>query len=163
MHLLAAGLNHHSAPLEIREKLALGREQFQEAMGALAERVEQGMLLSTCNRTEVYVASTAAPALEVLWEYLSSLSGISAAELEPYVYVHTRDEAVRHLFRVSAGLDSMVIGEFEVLGQVRRALEQAEHLKLLPMPLRRLFKDAVRVGRRVRSETAISHDAASIS
>src|SRR3990172_7541681 len=111
MHLIAAGLNHHTAPLELREKLALGKEQFQGALEELSGRVEQGMLLSTCNRTEVYVAGEASPAPETLWQYLSSLSGLSAAELEPYVYVHSREEAVRHLFRVSAGLDSMVIGE----------------------------------------------------
>jgi glutamyl-tRNA reductase len=163
MYLIAAGLNHRTAPLEIREKLALGKDKFQPALGSLLERVEQGMLISTCNRTEVYAASAAEPPQGAAQEYLRSLGELPAAKLSPHLYVLSQDEVVRHLFKVAAGLDSMVVGEFEVLGQVRRSMAEAEQLKLLPMPLRRLFREAVRVGRRVRHETAISQDAASLS
>lgn len=163
MYLVTVGLNYRSAPLETREKLSLGQADFGDALGSLLQHVEQGVPIFTCNRTEVYAAGSREIPVKAVQEYLASLSGMSQRELAPYLYIHQQEDAVRHLFRVTSGLDSMILGEFEVLGQVRRAMEDARSQKLLPMPMRRLFEDAVRLGRRVRNETAISHEAVSVS
>jgi glutamyl-tRNA reductase len=121
--------------------------------------VSTGVILSTCNRLEVYALADSSD----LVDFLSAQADLSCSELLPYTYTYHNEEAIKHLFKTAAGLDSMIIGEFEILGQVRRALEEAEKTYPLSLPLLNLFRQAVQVGRRVRSETGISRNALSVS
>src|SRR5215212_6188689 len=106
MPILAVGLTHREAPLELRERLSISRDKLAEAVARLDDFVPEGVILSTCNRTEVYAA-------------------VGHRDLAPHLRTHWQEEAARHLFRVAAGLDSMILGEGQVLGQVREAFERA--------------------------------------
>lgn len=164
MRLEVIGLNHITAPLYIRERMAISREQTSEALLFLFNFLEQGIILSTCNRTEVYfLGDGSSRSAEDVNRFLCAHSGIALSELKPHLYLHRQEEAVRYLFKVASGLDSMVVGEFEVLGQVGYALEEAEKTGRISLPLLQLFRHAVRVGRRVREETAISRNPVSVS
>jgi glutamyl-tRNA reductase len=164
MQILVVGLSHETAPLEIRERLALGNWQFREALISLCDYVPQGIILSTCNRTEVYaVTDESCCDRRGVYRFLCEFGGISEEQLSPYLYEHTGEAAVAHAFRIASGLESMIIGEFEVLGQVRDTLEAAERSGLVGLPLLNLFRQAVRVGRRARRETAISMNPVSVS
>ena len=152
MKLTLAGVSHHKAPIELRERVALD----VEACRALAERLEgEAIVLSTCNRTELYLAHEE-HAEELAIGTLVELAGDRGADLTAALY-RLRDEAAAlHLFRVAAGLDSLVPGEGEILGQVRTAFEVGS-----PGPfLDKLFRQALHAGRRVRLETAISESPA---
>ncbi len=164
MHLALVGLNHRTTPIEIREELAWGPEQCKDARVNLSSHVDEGMLLSTCNRTEIYsLVKNYEHGEEAIFRFLSDYSGVAADTIKPVVYRMKDREAISHLFKVASGLDSMIVGEYEVLGQVRRSLEDAEMAKLLRYPLLNLFQQAVRVGRKVRQDTAISRNALSVS
>jgi glutamyl-tRNA reductase len=164
MKLLVLGLNHLTTPVEVREKVAISSGQLKEALSYLLDHVEQGIILSTCNRTEVYTLSDGhRPQGQRATDFLSHHSGISTSQLAPHLYTHSQETAVRHLFRVASGLDSMIVGEYEILGQVRYALEEAETTGVVHLPLLNLFRQAVRVGRRARDETAIGRNAVSVS
>jgi len=164
MFLLDVGLNYNTAPVAVREKVALGVNQMQEALQLLHDYVEGGIILTTCNRTEVYaVGDEPGSAEENVKDYLYTRSGLSPAELSPHLYTHHQEAAVSHLFKVASGLDSMILGEFEILGQVRHALNEAEDTGLTPLSLLDLFRQAIGVGRRAREETSISRNAASVS
>jgi glutamyl-tRNA reductase len=164
MQVLVVGLNDKTAPVEIREKVALGTEKLKESLPLLFNCVGQGIILSTCNRTEVYVlADHGDSERRAVENFLSNFGGISGAHLSPYLYVFQSDEAVKHLFRVASGLESMVLGEVEILGQVRHALEEAEKTGMVGFSLLNLFRQAVWVGRHARNTTAISENAVSVS
>ena len=165
MQLLAVGLNHKTAPVEIRERVALPTGQLGEALNALLNYVPQGIILSTCNRTEVYTVVERDPVegRQAVERFLSEYGHIALDQLAPYLYTYHGDDAARHLFRVASGLESMILGEYEVLGQVRTALEKAEASGLVHLPLLNLFRQAVRVGRKVRDETEISKNGLSVS
>jgi glutamyl-tRNA reductase len=148
----------------IRGRLAIGASHLQEALLSLRSHVSQGIILCTCNRTEVYtMAEDGAAADSATIDFLSERANLPPADLRQYFYVYHGEAAVKHLFRVAAGLDSMIVGEFEILGQVRRALEEAESSGLVELPLLDLFRSAVRVGRRARAETDISKNTLSVS
>lgn len=162
--ILTVGLNHKTAPIEVREKVALATGQLSQAMFSLFEYVPQGIILSTCNRTEVYTLADARCSEKGEVEtFLSSLGDMPIAQLSPYLYSLQQEKAVTHLFRVAAGLESMVVGEYEILGQVRGALETAEQTGIVHLPLLNLFRQAVRIGRKAREETAISRSPVSVS
>ncbi|MBM3154245.1 MAG: glutamyl-tRNA reductase [Chloroflexi bacterium] len=164
MQINVVGVNHSTTPVEVREKLAVSNNQIANALLMLRKHVEQGMILSTCNRTEVYsIARTARTSVSKGMEFLRDWAKTSDAELLPYIYHYENEEAVRHLFHVAAGLDSMIIGEFEILGQVKQRLEDAEGAGMVKQPLRNLFHHALQVGRRVREKTGISKNALSVS
>ncbi len=156
MHLVLVGTSHHRAPLELRERVALGREQAAELAARLAEDGREAVCLSTCNRTELYLAAELAEPAER--DAVTAL-----AELEPAVeqaLYRLRDQAAAlHLFRVAAGLDSLVPGEGEILGQVRTAYELGTSGPLLE----RVFRQALHAGRKVRAQTAIGASPASVS
>jgi glutamyl-tRNA reductase len=159
MRLVLVGTSHHRAPVELRELVALDQAGAARLAAELAQRAE-AVVLSTCNRTELYVAHEDAGTGEALAdEALDRLAGSTAAALAPAVY-RLRDEAAAvHLFRVAAGLDSMVPGEGEILGQVRSAYEDGA-----PGPvLDRLFRQALHAGKKVRAQTAIAESPASVS
>jgi glutamyl-tRNA reductase len=152
MNLLLVGTSHRLAPVEVRERVALDAEGAS-ALGAGLARSREAVCLSTCNRTEIYLAADDAQEAErEATEALAALAGVAPAELEPYLYRLHREAAAVHLFRVAAGLDSLVPGEGEILGQVRTAYE---HGSVGPM-LDRLFRDALHAGKKVRTDTAIA-------
>jgi glutamyl-tRNA reductase len=152
MNLLLVGTSHRLAPVEVRERVALDAEGAS-ALGAGLARSREAVCLSTCNRTEIYLAADDAHEAErEATEALAALAGVAPAELEPYLYRLHQEAAAVHLFRVAAGLDSMVPGEGEILGQVRTAYE---HGSVGPM-LDRLFRDALHAGKKVRTDTAIA-------
>jgi glutamyl-tRNA reductase len=164
MHVNLVGINHRTAPIAIREKAAIRARKLQKALSLLNSRVPRGIILSTCNRTEVYTTtSDSRCAEEESLNFLKAHLSIPGAELPRYAYVLKDVAAVEHLFRIACGLDSMIVGEFEVLGQVGQALEIAEKAKMVNLPLRHIFQSAIRTGRRVREETGISKNALSVS
>jgi glutamyl-tRNA reductase len=156
MRLVLVGTSHHHAPVELRERVALEREQARRLAAALADGGGEAVCLSTCNRTEIYIAAESAQEAE-------SAAVAALAELEPDVegalYRLSDQAAALHLFRVAAGLDSLVPGEGEILGQVRAAYEAGTTGTLLD----RVFRQALHAGRKVRAQTAIGESPASVS
>jgi glutamyl-tRNA reductase len=162
MRLVLVGTSHKSASVELRERLHL---KDAEA-GALAAAVANGgeaVALSTCNRTEVYLVDEAESAERRTLDVLAARAGLGSAELSESTYAVRDEAAAVHLFRVAAGLDSLIPGEAQILGQVRAAYEAACETDAVGPALHRLFGQALRVGRRVRTETAIAENPASIS
>ncbi len=152
MNLLLVGTSHRLAPVEVRERVALDAEGAAALAAQLAQSGE-AVCLSTCNRTELYLAvEDGHDADREAIVALASLAGVEPSELEPYLYRKQQEAAAVHLFRVAAGLDSLVPGEGEILGQVRTAYE---HGSVGPM-LDRLFRDALHAGKKVRTDTAIA-------
>lgn len=164
MPILAVGLTYLDAPVELRERLALPSAQLDQALDTLAEFVAEGVIVSTCNRTEVY-ASVAhhATGVRALTRFLARVGGLDEQALSVHLRDHWQEASVRHLFRVAAGLDSMIIGEGQVLGQVREAYERAASRGPVGAELARLFNRALAVGKRARTETAIARNAVSVS
>jgi len=158
MFVTVVGLNHKKAPVEIREKLAFTAYQIPELFERLIseQNIAGTVILSTCNRTEIYAVSKNSDlAMSGIWNFLAVESGIKVEELRNYLYNFTCREAVMHLFRVSSGLDSMVLGETEILGQVSEAYQIALENSASNAVLNILFQKALSVGKKVRSETNI--------
>lgn len=163
MQLLAVGLDHHRAPLALRERIAVTGDRIVEALGHLRSRVSEGFVLSTCNRTEYYaVVGHAETGAVSLAEALLASSGVSADEIGPYLDVHAHEDAVRHLFRVAAGLESMVPGEDQILAQLKSAVECAGKLDALGPTTHRLGASALAAGKRVRTGTGIARHSLSV-
>jgi glutamyl-tRNA reductase len=164
MHIVAIGLNHKVAPVEVRERLSIGPEDMPAALAGLCQHVSEGAILSTCNRTEVYgVAAHPGQGAQALRSFLAQRSGIDLTSFDLYLYSHHEQQAVRHLFRVASGLDSMLLGEPQILGQVAGAYECAAAYDATGRVLSNLFRQAISTGKRVRTETAISQHAISVS
>ncbi len=166
MHLLIVGLSHKTAPVEVREKLSFPLTEQEEALNKLLRypHIAEGVILSTCNRTEVYaVASEELKGQQEVVDFLCDYSGIKKRKLHPYLYFLSERGAVHHLFRVVSSLDSMVVGEAQILGQVKEAYEAALEFGVTKSIFNRFFRQALSVGKRVRSETAIGESAVSIS
>src|SRR5215216_904616 len=167
MHILVLGLNHNSAPVQLRERIHFSEDQIRAALarlacGNIASSLAETTILSTCNRIEIYSASNS-PFLQELEVFLSETRGVSVDELHPHLYQLQNMDAARHLFKVAAGLDSLVIGEPQILGQVTRALELSRGQNTAGPLLNRLFQSAIHAGKRARTETAISRNPASVS
>ncbi len=162
MPLHVLGLNHHSASLEIREKLAFAPEAQPGALTELAARpgVAEAVLVSTCNRTEVYCRADDAASARAWLVEAGARAGVDVAGL---LYCHSNAEAVRHAFRVGAGLDSMVLGEPQILGQVKQAVRAAESAGTLGLLLGRLFQQAFTVAKQVRTQTALGAQSISMA
>jgi glutamyl-tRNA reductase len=159
MEIVLVGLNHRTAPVEVRERVSFTAEQARRAADELRSRgiLQETLVLSTCNRSEVYgvppeASHECAPGLST---FLSEFHSVRPDVLSVSLYHHYDSEAVRHLFRVSAGLDSMLLGEAEILGQVREAYRFAHEQGATGPVLNRLFQGALEVGKRVRSETEL--------
>jgi glutamyl-tRNA reductase len=164
MPVFVAGLNHRSAPLDLLERLAIDPERRPKALALLLERehVKEGVILSTCNRVEVYAAiERFHDGGDAVRGFLTEFHGTRSHELSDYLYAHYEDRAVNHLFAVTAGIDSMVVGEVQILGQVREAFQAAQAERTVGPVLHALFTQALRVGRRARHETAIGQGLAS--
>ncbi len=162
MHITLVGISHRTAPVAVRERFAFAAEELPAALGRLGEAFGGAALLSTCNRTELYVAGPHAVALEPGVEILRELKPGAEGEAGAFYHLAGR-EAARHLFRVAAGIDSMVLGESEILGQVRAAFAAATTAGTHNAVLSQLFHGAIRVGRRARSQTHIGRYAVSVS
>lgn len=164
MYINLVGINHRTASVDIREKAAIRAGKLNEALSLLHSYVSHGIILSTCNRTEVYtISSDGYDAGKAGLDFLKAHLDIRDAGLLKYVYVSRGKAAVEHLFRITCGLDSMIVGEYEVLGQVGHSLEASEKSGMVNLPLRHIFQCAIRAGRRVREETGISKNALSVS
>lgn len=165
LQICCVGVNHSTSSVAIRERLAIGQSRLNEGLAVLRQYVECGVILSTCNRTEVYATSDKDGQFleESLVNFLNEFTSVSFADLLPHIYLKKNASACGHLFRVASGLDSMIIGEYEVLGQISTSLEAAEKADMINLPLRNLFNQSLSTGRRVREETMISQSAVSVS
>ncbi|HEY0729789.1 MAG TPA: glutamyl-tRNA reductase [Pyrinomonadaceae bacterium] len=168
MSIILVGVNHKTAPVEIRERLAFNDEACADGLRRLVdgEVVREGLIVSTCNRVEILSATTPEQmdsSAGRLAQFLDTAGELPAGFLNSYLYRHTDEEAVRHLFRVASSLDSMVVGEPQVLGQVRRAYSVAVEAGTAGRVLNRLVHHTFRVAKRVRNETGIAANAVSIS
>src|SRR5450830_882955 len=180
MHLLAVGLNHTTAPLSLREKVAFPADQIGQAVASArawfgradrsssAAQTGEAAILSTCNRTELYAASTKVAgdvdaAIDSTAHFLADYHQLSYAELRPFLYALPQDNAVRHAFRVASGLDSMVLGEPQILGQTKDAVRQADAAGGLGTYLHQLFQRTFAVAKEVRSTTEIGAHSVSMA
>jgi len=164
MSLLALGLNHHTAPVDIRERAAIGDDQLSEALLALkdVDAVNEAAIVSTCNRTEIYCGmdgSDARPVIGWMHHYLRQPD----LQLDPYLFHHANQDVVRHLMRVCSGLDSMVLGEPQILGQMKQAYRNAAEAGTVGAELSPLFQSAFSVAKQVRTDTAIGASPVSVA
>ena len=162
MQLFAFGVNHQTAPLAVRERIAFNTEGLPLALRDLVdhEPVREAAILSTCNRTEIY-CSTPEPAKPIRW--LAGYHKLKESTLEPYVYTLPRERAVKHAFRVASGLESMVLGEPQILGQMKDAVRSAEAAGTLGLVLHKLFQQTFSVAKEVRSTTQIGEASVSLA
>jgi len=161
MSLYALGLNHQTAPLEIRERVVFHVERLREALADITRgRANEAAILSTCNRTELYLA-TGEPRAAANW--FAEYHRMSPDALSPYLYTLPSDQAVRHAFRVASGLDSMVLGEPQILGQMKDAARAAEDAGTLGTVLHKLFQRSFAVAKEVRSTTRIGANSVSMA
>lgn len=163
MKLLLTGVNHKTAPVELREQLAITPEQLSDATRALLEfpGVQEAMILSTCNRVEL-LACHEGSNLDLLG-FLQKYLGIEVASLRPHTYEYRESDVVQHLFRVAASLDSMVVGEPQILGQVKESYAAAREVGAVQSQLERLLQSTFTVAKKVRSETQIGSSSVSIA
>lgn len=169
VHIHCLGLNHKTAGVGLREKLSLSEDQARAALARLGcgtdlnpDDVSEMVLLSTCNRTEVY-ATAPDPAFKELVSFLADITSLEEKTIQPYLYMHSNADAVSHLLRVASGLDSMVLGEPQILGQVAEAFHLAQKQDTIGKVLTKLFHTAIHAGKRAHAETQISHNPASVS
>lgn len=166
MSVIVVGLNHRTVPLELLERMTVSTARLPKALHDLTSRrhLNEAVVLSTCNRTEIYaVAEKFHGAMQDVREFLWELSFTPVEDFADHLYAYYDEAAVNHLFRVASGLDSAVLGEGEILGQVRSAWDVARSEKASGGVLDRLFRHAVEVGKRVRTETAITRGTTSVS
>jgi glutamyl-tRNA reductase len=166
MSLIVVGLNHRTVPVDLLEQMAVPSETLPKALHDLSHREHllEAVLLSTCNRTEVYARATKFHgAVGDVCDFLASWSGAAPEQFTDYLYTYYEDAAVNHLFSVAAGLDSMIVGEHEILGQVRSAWRIAEREQASGPFVSRVFRHAVESGKRVRAETELGRHPVSIS
>ena len=164
MSLLAVGINHNTASVELREKVAFGPDKLSEALKQLNANahVNGSVILSTCNRTEVY-CDVKSGAKNKLIDWLSVFHQVSPEELKPSLYIHEEQAAIKHLMRVACGLDSLVLGEPQILGQVKQAYTDSRGSKSVDASMEKLFQKSFSVAKRVRTETEIGGSAVSVA
>ncbi|HWR58331.1 MAG TPA: glutamyl-tRNA reductase [Thermodesulfovibrionales bacterium] len=166
MSILVVGLNHKTADVEVREKLAFNGDKLNEGLHKLRSLpgIDEAMILSTCNRVELYsTVKEPGEAVEEVKTFLSQFHGLSREALEKALYLYKDRDAVRHVFRVGSSLDSMVVGEPQILGQLKDAFEFSLEKKTTGILLNRLMKKTISVAKRIRTETKIAENAVSIS
>lgn len=162
--LLLVGLNHRTAPVDVRERLSISDARLPEILAELnaLERIEGTAIVSTCNRVEAVISSDDEDVIAPVVEWLARRAGTSRATIEKHLYVMRHGDVVKHLFRVASGLDSMILGEPQIGGQVRHAFQTARDLGTLDPLLLQLFEQTMRVGKRIRTETGIGEHAVSV-
>ncbi len=164
MPIVAFGINHKTAPVDIREKVSFPPDRMDDALKDLlaCPSVDEAAILSTCNRTEIYCGVENLDG-EQLINWLANYHGLSADQIRDYTYVHTNDEGVRHLLRVASGLDSLVLGEPQILGQIKDAYGKANETGTTARLLGRLFQHTFNVAKQVRTDTAIGSSPVSVA
>jgi len=166
MHIIKVGISHQTAPLEIRERLSFSEEAVTQAMLELQKQyvISENVIISTCNRTEVYAVTKHIHAgVAAIQEFISNWFQLADDEFAQYFSRAEDEEAIRHLFKLATGLDSMVIGETQILGQVRDAFLKAQHLHVTDKIFNELFKRVITFAKRTHNDTAIGKQAVSIS
>ncbi len=170
MQLLALGLNHTTAPVAVRERVAFGPEEVAQTIAHLTERfsapaqggIREAAILSTCNRTEIYCAAEDPDAARrAILSLIANQKGVALSELEPHIYTYLQGEAARHTFRVASGLDSMVLGETQIVGQMKKAEKMARDARGLGVLLNHLFQSTFTVAKEVRTATSIGANSVS--
>jgi glutamyl-tRNA reductase len=166
MNIAVVGLSHKTAPVEVREKLSIPEQKVEAAIAQLRSypHIQEVAILSTCNRLEIYIITTESePGVREVIQFLSECSKVPLQSLRPHLFILLHEDAVMHLMRVAAGLDSLVLGEGQILAQVKQTHKLAQQYKGVGRILERLFKQAITAGKRVRTETSIGTGAVSIS
>ena len=163
MQIVVIGVNHTRAPLHLRERLSIAADALAPALERLRAVVSEGFILSTCNRTELYgVCGHQGSGAETLRRALAEEAALPMEEVRAMTYAHAHDAAVRHAFRVASGLDSLVLGEDQILAQIKRAMEAARAHGALGASLDRMWSAALACGKRVRTETGVGRHAVSV-
>lgn len=164
MPLILVGLNHRTAPVDVRERLDVPEPKLPETTSALhaIDGIEGAAVLSTCNRVEVVVSSRDEDVIEQLVNWLAARAGTHRAELEKHLYILRHGDVVKHLFRVASGLDSMILGEPQIGGQVKKAFLTAQELGTLDAVLAQVYENTMRVSKKVRTDTGIGEHAVSV-
>ena len=166
MRVILVGLNYKTTPVEVRERFSFSQSLLEAGLSKLSQvkNVEECLILSTCNRVEIYAASEKAEeCVEDIKKFLSDFHKVALDHFSSYLYVMLDQTAVRHLFSVASSLDSMVIGEPQILGRVKEAYRAAHIMRTSGLILNRLFHSAFFVAKRVRAETKIGSQAVSVS
>lgn len=164
--MIIVGINHKTAPVELREKLSFSETQLTRSLSFCkeCEGVYECVILTTCNRTEIYAVGSDEKTLQaLLMQMLSEIKGIDTEAVGPNLYLHTQEKAVEHLFTVTAGLDSMILGETQILGQVKDSYAKGTAAGTVGTVFHSLFRQAVTAAKRVQTETGINQNAASVS
>lgn len=164
MTLLALGINHKTAPVALREKVAFTPDSLVSALSSLKkqEGVSESVIVSTCNRTEIYV-NGAFDSCESILRWLAQFHRVDEQLIGEHSYQFSQDEAIRHIMRVAAGLDSLILGEPQILGQVKQAFNDARHSGTVSAEFERLFQHTFSVAKKVRTETDIGANAVSVA
>ena len=166
MHIAVVGLSHRTAPVEIRERLSIAEQSMEDSLQRLRadEQVLEASILSTCNRLEIYtLLRNPEQGVSAVGSFLSQHSGLELSELMPHLFAYHHEDAIGHLMRVAAGLDSLVLGEGQILSQVKKMYRLGQEHRSIGPILNRLLNQAVSTGKRVRSETNLGTGAVSIS
>lgn len=167
MNIVLIGLSHKTAPVEVRERLAFGQPRLADALSSLVdqETVDEGVIVSTCNRVELLASAPAGAqkGLDRLTDFLCDFHSLSLNNINGHLYRHADTEAIKHIFRVASSLDSMVVGESQILGQIKEAYQEAVNAGTVGRVLSQLMHRTISVAKRIRTETAISHKPVSIS
>ncbi|RBO78384.1 glutamyl-tRNA reductase [Marinomonas aquiplantarum] len=165
MPLITVGVNHKTAPVSIRERVAFAPEKMIEALSSLVaeKRAQEAVIVSTCNRTELYCSVEDSDKAQEVVDWLGQYHNIDLADLKQYCYTHVADDSVRHIMRVASGLDSLILGEPQILGQVKSAYAVSQEGECIGPELESLFQRTFSVAKRVRTDTAIGENPVSIA
>lgn len=165
MALLAVGVNHKTAPVDIRERVSFAPERLPDALKDLtsASDVREAAILSTCNRTELFCYGKDESSRNTVIDWFEHYHELKSDEVRPYIYVHPEQQAVRHVLRVASGLDSLILGEPQILGQIKDAYSKAEEAGTIGKLLNRLFQHTFSVAKQVRTDTAIGSSPVSVA
>ncbi|KZN12296.1 glutamyl-tRNA reductase [Marinomonas sp. TW1] len=165
MPLITVGVNHKTAPVSIRERVAFAPEKMIEALSSLVaeKRAQEAVIVSTCNRTELYCSVEDSDKAQDVVDWLGQYHNIDLADLKQYCYTHVADDSVRHIMRVASGLDSLILGEPQILGQVKSAYAVSQEGECIGPELESLFQRTFSVAKRVRTDTAIGENPVSIA
>lgn len=165
MSIFLLGVNHKTAPLRVREKISFSQQKLSHVLISLNTYpfIEENLILSTCNRVEIYVSSSSSQCFQSITQFLSDFCKAKEDIISTYFYTYKDREAIKHLFRVASSLDSMVIGENQILAQVKNAYLEARTCETVGKTFSLIFEEAIRTGKKVRAQTDISRGAVSIS
>ncbi len=166
MEIIIVGLSHKTAPVEIREKISFPGQKIADALQSLCSwgEIQEGIILSTCNRVEIIAhADSLEGGTRAVKEFISQYHRLPLADFEPHLYIYPHKQAIKHLFRVACSLDSMIVGEPQILGQLKDAYNNALECKTTGAILNKLLTKSFSVGKKVRSETGIAKNAVSVS